>query len=74
MPQRELFIAYITCPQCHRQGAATWQESEDPVYHRGGWSTTLTRVSEGFRAGPTGKIFCVDCNIEVVVPQRRPAS
>lgn len=71
MPQRERFIAYIVCPQCHRKGAATWQESEDPVYHKGEWGTTLTRVSEGFRPGPTGKIFCTECNIEVVVPQDR---
>jgi hypothetical protein len=71
MPRRERFIAYIVCPQCQRKGAATWQESEEPVYHKGGWGSTLTRVSEGFWAGPTGSVFCVDCNIEVVVPQER---
>jgi hypothetical protein len=71
MPQRERFIAYISCPQCNRKGAATWRESEHPVYHKDGWGTTLTRVSQGFRAQPTGNIFCADCNIEVVVPQCR---
>jgi len=71
MPQRERFTAYIACPQCRRKGAATWQESEDPVYHKGGWGTTLTRVSEGFRAEPMGNIYCVECNIEGVVPPER---
>ena len=32
-----------------------------PVCHKCEWGTTLTHVSEGFRPGPTGNSFCVDC-------------
>jgi len=64
---RERFIAYVVCPRCKNRGAAVWEESDDPVYQRGEWSTTLTRVSEGFRPGPAGQIFCAACDTEVVV-------
>jgi uncharacterized Zn finger protein (UPF0148 family) len=68
---RERFIAYVVCPKCGQKGAAVWEENEDPVYQRGDWGTTLTRVSEGFRAEPGGKIFCTVCNIEAVVGSNR---
>ena len=68
---RERFIAYVVCPKCGQKGAAVWEENEDPVYQRGGWGTTLTRVSEGFRAAPGGKIFCAVCDIEAVVGTNR---
>jgi hypothetical protein len=64
---RERFIAYVVCPKCGQKGAAVWEENEEPVFQRGGWGTTLTRVSEGFSAGPAGKIFCATCQIEVGV-------
>lgn len=68
---RERFIAYVVCPKCGQKGAAVWEENEDPVYQRGGWGTTLTRVSDGFRAEPGGKIFCVVCNAEAIVGSNR---
>jgi len=64
---RERFIAYVTCPKCGQKGAAVWEENQEPVYQRGGWGTTLTRVSDGFRAGDEQKIFCVICDVEAVV-------
>jgi len=68
---RERFIAYVVCPKCGQKGAAVWEENEDPVYQRGDWGTTLTRVSEGFRAEPGGKIFCAACNAEAAVGSNR---
>jgi len=65
----ERFIAYVVCPKCGRKGAAVWEASEDPVYHRGEWSTTLTRVSEGFRPSAAGRIFCDVCGVEASVGQ-----
>lgn len=69
---RERFIAYVVCPDCQRKGAAVWEQNDDPVYQRGEWSTTLTRVSEGFRPGPAGQIFCTECNVEAVVDRSLP--
>jgi len=66
---RERFIAYVVCPSCKNKGAAVWEENEDPVFQRGEWSTTLTRVSEGFRPGRAGQIFCAACEVEAVVGQ-----
>jgi hypothetical protein len=66
---RERFIANVVCPRCKQKGAAIWEQNEDPVFQRGEWSTTLTRVSEGFRPGPGGKIFCDACGIAVEVGQ-----
>jgi uncharacterized Zn finger protein (UPF0148 family) len=68
---RERFIANVVCPKCGQKGAAVWEENEDPVYQRGDWGTTLTRVSEGFRAAPGGKIFCAVCDVEAVVGPNR---
>ena len=68
---RERFIAYIVCPKCGQKGAAVWEENEDPVYQRGDWGTTLTRVSDGFRATAAGKIFCTVCDVEAVVGANR---
>ena len=67
----ERFIAYVVCPKCARKGAAVWEASADPVYLRGEWSTTLTRVSEGFRPAPTGQIFCEICDVEASVGPNR---
>lgn len=67
----ERFMAHIVCPKCKKKGAAVWEESEDPVYQQGQWGTTLTRVSEGFRAVPTGKVVCVVCNIQAAVGEGR---
>ena len=64
---RERFIAYVVCPQCGQKGAAVWEQHDDPVYQGGRWDTTLTRVSEGFRPGEDGKIFCALCNAEAAV-------
>lgn len=64
---RERFIAYVVCPKCGQKGAAVWEENEDPVYQRGGWGTTLTRVSEGFRVTTGGKVFCNVCGVEAGV-------
>lgn len=68
---RERFIAYVVCPQCGQKGAAVWEENEDPVFQRGDWGTTLTRVSDGFRAASAGKIFCSVCDVEAVVGPTR---
>jgi uncharacterized Zn finger protein (UPF0148 family) len=68
---RERFIAYVVCPKCGQKGAAVWEENEDPVYQRGDWARTLTRVSEGFRTGPAEKIFCAVCEVEAVVGPNR---
>jgi uncharacterized Zn finger protein (UPF0148 family) len=65
MPER--FIAYVTCPKCQQKGAAVWEENDNPVYQGGEWGTTLTRVSEGFRPGPAGQIFCAVCDVAAVV-------
>ena len=67
---RERFIAYVVCPKCEQKGAAVWEENEDPVFQRGEWTTTLTRVSEGFRPGSAGQIFCAVCQIEATVGPR----
>jgi len=67
---RERFIAYVVCPKCAQKGAAVWEDNEDPVYQRGDWGTTLTRVSEGFRVAPGGKVFCAACEVEAVVGQK----
>ena len=63
----ERFIAYVVCPKCGQKGAAVWEKTADPVYQRGQWGMTLTRVSEGFRPEPGGKIFCTVCTIEATV-------
>jgi hypothetical protein len=68
---RERFIAYVVCPKCGQKGAAVWEDNEDPVYQRGDWGTTLTRVSEGFRVAPAGKVFCIVCDIEATVGPNR---
>lgn len=68
---RERFIAYVVCPKCGQKGAAIWEENQEPVYRRGGWGTTLTRVSDGFCAGEGGKILCAVCNIEAAVGPNR---
>ena len=68
---RERFIAYVVCPKCGQKGAAVWEQNEDPVFQRGDWGTTLTRVSEGFRAGSAEKIFCAVCDVEAVVGPNR---
>jgi hypothetical protein len=68
---RERFVAYVVCPKCEKKGAAVWEENEDPVYQGGEWVKTLTRVSEGFRATPSGQILCADCDVEAVLAQNR---
>lgn len=70
MPRRERFIAYVVCPKCQQNGVAVWEENEDPVYQRGEWSTTLTRVSEGFRPGPAGQIICSQCDRQAMIGQK----
>jgi uncharacterized Zn finger protein (UPF0148 family) len=67
---RERSIAYVVCPKCGKKGAAVWEEADDPVYQCGGWGTTLIRVSEGFRLGQAGQIFCAACDVEAVVGQK----
>jgi uncharacterized Zn finger protein (UPF0148 family) len=66
----ERFVAYVVCPKCGQTGAAVWEKSEDPVWRRGEWDTTVTRVSEGFRPGRAGQIFCAVCEVEAVVGQK----
>jgi hypothetical protein len=68
---RERFVAYVSCPQCQKKGAAVWEENEDPIYRAGEWVKTLTRVSDGFRATPSGQILCTDCDVEAVLAQNR---
>ena len=35
MPHRDQYEIYIKCPKCGKQGEATWEEDESPVYGRG---------------------------------------
>ncbi len=71
MAKRERFIVRVACPRCERHGVAIWEESEDPVYQRGEWSTVLTRTSEGFQPGPKGQIICAGCAVAAVVGSNR---
>jgi len=64
MAKRERFVTPVTCPQCAINGSATWEESE-----RGDLETIIKGVSDGFRIGPDGEIYCVDCGVKAIIGQ-----
>ncbi len=74
MPCESDLLRMSSAQSAGKKGAAVWEENEDPVYQRGDWGTTLTRVSEGFRAAPGGRIFCAVCDIEAGVGQKPAGS
>jgi len=61
MAKREHFVTPVTCPECALNGSATWEESE-----RGDLETTIKGVSDGFRIGPDGQIYCADCGVKAI--------
>jgi hypothetical protein len=70
MPRHERFITSVICPNCGQNGVVKLEDSELPVYQRGEWSTTFTRVSPGLKLGPKAKILCDGCGVEVVLGDR----
>jgi hypothetical protein len=67
MAKREQFITSLTRPECERTGFATWEENENP----GDLETTLKSVlSDGFRIGPQGEIYCANCGVEAISGKR----
>lgn len=74
MPQHEQFITSVVCPRCGQGGVVKLEHSELPVYQRGEWSTSFTRISPGLRLGAKAKVLCARCGIEVVIGARMPQS
>jgi Zn ribbon nucleic-acid-binding protein len=60
MVKRERFVTPVTCPECALNGLATWEE-------RGDLETTIECISEGFRDGPAGEIFCAACGVKAIM-------
>jgi hypothetical protein len=73
MPRHERFITSVICPNCGQSGVVKLEDSELPVYQRGEWSTTFTRVSPGLKLGPKAKILCDGCGVEVLLGDRANA-
>jgi hypothetical protein len=59
MTKRELFVTPVTCPECALNGSATWEEHAD-------LDTVIKTVSDGFRSGPDGEIFCAGCGVKAI--------
>jgi hypothetical protein len=59
MTKREQFVTPVTCPECALNGSATWKE-------RGNLETTIESVSDGFRSGADGEIFCAHCGVKAI--------
>jgi hypothetical protein len=57
--KREHFVTPVTCPECALNGSAIWADTE-----RGDLETKITRVSDGFRVGPDGEIYCAGCGVK----------
>jgi len=57
MAKRERFVTPVTCPECALNGSAVWEE-------RGDLETIMKGVSEGFRTGPDGEIYCAECGVK----------
>jgi hypothetical protein len=74
MPRHERFITSVICPKCGQTGVVKLEESELPVYQRGEWIPTFTRISPGLRLGPKAKIYCSVCDVEVVPGTQVPQS
>jgi len=62
MTKRERFVTPVTCPQCARNGSATWEESE-----RGDLETTIKSVSDGFRIAGDNEVHCAECGVKAVI-------
>jgi len=60
MAKRERFITPVTCPECALNGSATWKEREN-------LETTIEDVSDGFRIGPDGEMYCTKCGVKAVM-------
>lgn len=66
MAVREQYVVYLSCPTCKKQGEATWEEDESPIYGRGA-NKEIISISVGFasdRKNPP-KIFCKSCKVAV---------
>jgi hypothetical protein len=59
MTKHERFVTPITCPECALNGSATWGE-------RGNLETIIEGLSDGFRQGPGGEIYCDGCGVKAV--------
>ena len=68
MPHRDQYEIYIKCPKCGKQGEATWEEDESPVYGRGE-NQELISISDGFRVERKNspQILCAFCDIPVAL-------
>jgi hypothetical protein len=61
MAKREHFVTSVTCPECALNGSAAWEESE-----RGDLQTTIKTISDGFRMGRGGEIYCAECGVKAL--------
>jgi hypothetical protein len=57
--KRERFVTPVTCPQCARNGSATWEESE-----RRDLDTTITSLTDGFKLDGGTEIYCAECGVK----------
>lgn len=61
MTKLERFITPVS-PECASNGSATWKEIE-----RGDLETTIKSVSNGFRIGADGELYCADCGVKAIM-------
>jgi hypothetical protein len=66
MAKGERFITNVLCPECGQSGSATWERDECAIVSGRDVGTTLESVSEGFRAGTGGEIYCTNCGVEAI--------
>jgi hypothetical protein len=66
MAYREQYEIYLTCPNCEKQGEATWEEDESPIYGRGK-NKELLSIADGFCSDGENppKILCKPCRVPV---------
>jgi Zn ribbon nucleic-acid-binding protein len=51
--KREHFVTSVRCPECARDGSATWEENES-----GNLETAIKRI------GPDNEIVCAECGVK----------
>jgi hypothetical protein len=59
MAKREHFVTAVTCPECALNGSAAWEEDAG-----GHLETTIKSLSDGFKMGPDGEIYCTECGVK----------
>ncbi len=68
MAHREQFSSPLRCPNCGREGEATWEENENPV-HGGGYDRKLVSIPAGFERSShndrfgDSDILCKNCKV-----------